>query len=407
MSISSVGSSDNSHGSTKKKHQQQWNGRGGKNRRSGEEKQLALVHKVSTEKYEDDSMTLHDIKGRIATVAKDQEGSRFIQERLELADASELESAFAEVLPALRDLVNDVYGNFAVQGLLEFGTDAMKKEVGENLAVDIVSLSSKAYGCRIVQKAIETLDKNDVASLVSSFKGQVLSCIFDLNANHVIQKFLTVISEHAREAHEQGDQDLALSLTQSLDVIVDEVINDCEELCKHAYGCRVVQRLVEHGLDPIQSRVLDNVIACHESLIDDKFGNYVIGRLIACGRKEDREAIVKTMSGNVLKFSKNKQASNVVEAMLQHGDVAQRKKILQEMLNCFCVDKERTVSAVVSMAEDQYANYVLKKAMDAIDQGEQRVQMFDTLADSLAELEESPYAKQIVIRVKSYLQQEP
>lgn len=168
---------------------------------------------------------------------------------------------------------------------------------------------------------------------MSSFKGQVLSCIFDLNANHVIQKFLTVISEHAREAHEQGDQDLALSLTQSLDVIVDEVINDCEELCKHAYGCRVVQRLVEHGLDPIQSRVLDNVIACHESLIDDKFGNYVIGRLIACGRKEDREAIVKTMSGNVLKFSKNKQASNVVEAMLQHGDVAQRKKILQEMLN--------------------------------------------------------------------------
>ncbi|ACI64388.1 predicted protein, partial [Thalassiosira pseudonana CCMP1335] len=294
------------------------------------------------------------ITGRIATVAKDQEGSRFIQKRLELADASELESAFAEVLPALRDLVNDVYGNFAVQGLLEFGTDAMKKEVGENLAVDIVSLSSKAYGCRIVQKAIETLDKNDVASLVSSFKGQVLSCIFDLNANHVIQKFLTVIN-------------LALSLTQSLDVIVDEVINDCEELCKHAYGCRVVQRLVEHGLDPIQSRVLDNVIACHESLIDDKFGNYVIGRLIACGRKEDREAIVKTMSGNVLKFSKNKQASNVVEAMLQHGDVAQRKKILQEMLNV----SVRTVSAVVSMAEDQYANYVLKKAMDAIDQGEQ------------------------------------
>ena len=38
------------------------------------------------------------------------------------------------------------------------------------------------------------------------------------------------------------------------------------------------------------------------------------------------------------------------------------------------------------MAEDQYANYVLKKAMDAIDQGEQRVQMFDTLADSLTEL---------------------
>lgn len=190
MSISSVGSSDNSHGSTKKKHQQQWNGRGGKNRRSGEEKQLALVHKVSTEKYEDDSMTLHDIKGtftstspilfsilqsvylsilasqltiittplfatitgRIATVAKDQEGSRFIQKRLELADASELESAFAEVLPALRDLVNDVYGNFAVQGLLEFGTDAMKKEVGENLAVDIVSLSSKAYGYDVVHR---------------------------------------------------------------------------------------------------------------------------------------------------------------------------------------------------------------------------------------------------------------
>lgn len=72
-------------------------------------------------------MTLYQIKGRIVKVAKDQDGSRFIQQRLTLVDNSEVQLVYDETMPAIEELWNDVYGNFIIQKLLEFGTAAMNQ----------------------------------------------------------------------------------------------------------------------------------------------------------------------------------------------------------------------------------------------------------------------------------------
>jgi len=93
--------------------------------------------------------------GRIIKVAKDQDGSRFIQQRLTLVDNSEVQLVYDETMPAIEgdilniillpfylsfnsnnslrlpnphtELWNDVYGNFIIQKLLEFGTAAMNQ----------------------------------------------------------------------------------------------------------------------------------------------------------------------------------------------------------------------------------------------------------------------------------------
>ena len=82
---------------------------------------------VSAESKYDTSMSLHQIKGelryvcsclpslcsklnfaflpiysgRIVRVGKDQDGSRYIQQRLAIADASEIELVFDEAMPAI------------------------------------------------------------------------------------------------------------------------------------------------------------------------------------------------------------------------------------------------------------------------------------------------------------------
>jgi pumilio RNA-binding family len=85
--------------------------------------------------------------GHIAVVAKEQDGSRFIQHRLSIADDEERQMAFDEAINAVKELANDVYGNFILQSLLEFGTDEMRSVLaGRLLAVDVVSLSKKVYG---------------------------------------------------------------------------------------------------------------------------------------------------------------------------------------------------------------------------------------------------------------------
>jgi hypothetical protein len=44
------------------------------------------------------------------------------------------------------ELWNDVYGNFIVQKLLEFGTDEMKETLAKRLLSETLSLSTRVYG---------------------------------------------------------------------------------------------------------------------------------------------------------------------------------------------------------------------------------------------------------------------
>lgn len=95
------------------------------------------------------------LTGHIVRIAKDQDGSRFIQQRLDyLADpahnvassSEELNLVFSEAMTSIEDLWNDVYGNFILQKLLDHGTEDMKAELGDRFHADVVSLSNRVYG---------------------------------------------------------------------------------------------------------------------------------------------------------------------------------------------------------------------------------------------------------------------
>ena len=49
-------------------------------------------------------------------------------------------------MPAIEELWNDVYGNFILQRLLEYGTEDMKKEFVARVNPEVVSLSTRVYG---------------------------------------------------------------------------------------------------------------------------------------------------------------------------------------------------------------------------------------------------------------------
>jgi len=385
----------------------------------------------------DDTTTLYQMKGRIVEIAKDRDGSKFIQRRLQLSDRDEMQVACDEALEGVEELWNDVYGNYILQGLLELGTEGMRDGIGRKIVEgDVVSLSTKIYGCRLIQKALDTLTKADVANIVSSVKGKVWLLVHDHNGNHVIQKSVTKINEffHQEKAMKQAAQSsvhppassspneeeeevevvddeeldaMHSMLVESLDIIVDEVTSSIKDLTIHPYGCRVVQRLIEHSVDPHKTKVLDCIVSegLFSTLINHEYGNYVVQRVIAYGRASDKEAIFETITGNILKLSKMKHSSNVVEMMLTYGDAGQRQHIIEEILNCHCVDQKFvTKPAAVAMAEDSYGNYVIKTSLDVLQDGAQRERLFNLLLSNLEDLEKSPFAKQVVLRVKTYAQ---
>ena len=225
----------------------------------------------------------------------------------------------------------------------------------------------------MIQKAFDELSKCDVANLISTFKGNgnVLLCLHDHNGNHVIQKCITILFGMAKEAQERGEDELCSFFLCSLEPIIDEIIGSVEDLSRHPYGCRAVQRIVEHCIDPQKDRILDSIIACQRSLLEDQYGNYAVQNMLAHGRPSDRDAVFKSITANnsVIKFSKQKHASNVVEAMLRLGNIDQRHQIVQEMLNVRIL-----------------TSYVVKTALEVLEGGEQNYQLFSELLSNLGEL---------------------
>lgn len=186
----------------------------------------------------------------------------------------------------------------------------------------------------MIQKAIRCLDQEDVCKLIPEFQDKVLSFIHDPNGNHVIQRSIQVMSSFAKTAANSGDPDLASSLSNQMQFIIDDIVADVELLSTHRYGCRVVQRAIEHCVEEQKNAVLEKIIACHQKLATDQYGNYVIQQVMACGRDIDQSAILNTLTENgaLLPMSKHKYASNVVESILVLGKPQHKEKFLEEML---------------------------------------------------------------------------
>eukprot|EP00978_Attheya_sp_CCMP212_P031490 scaffold119195_cov50-Attheya_sp.AAC.2 len=331
--------------------------------------------------------TMTDIKGHIVEFCQDQNGSRFIQQRLEVANTPEKTMVMNEVLPAVRRLRNDVFGNYVVQKLIEHGTKSMQDELRETLKGELLPLSLQMYGCRVVQKAFETLPDEDLTALLKEFHHNVISCIHDQNGNHVMQKCIEVMSSKAKAAHDAGDKKKAKALRDEIQFIVDDVLDNVASLSCHPYGCRVLQRILEHTAEPQKTRALDEINNCHRLLLDDQYGNYVIQHVLQFGRNLDRDSILALIYENgLLILSRQKFASNVVEKLLQYGSPEQRNAIVREMLKF--VDETTGVellkenggsSVVLLMVRDAYANYVVQTTLDVVAEGEEKRRLLEEL----------------------------
>ena len=66
---------------------------------------------------------IRELKDHVVECSMDQYGSRFIQQKYDVTTEEEKDLIFEEILPQASSLMNDVFGNYVVQKLFEYGTD--------------------------------------------------------------------------------------------------------------------------------------------------------------------------------------------------------------------------------------------------------------------------------------------
>src|SRR5207302_5792182 len=66
-------------------------------------------------------------------------------------------SDLKEILTNAPQLMTDVFGNYVIQKFFEFGSPEHKAYLAQRIRGNVLSLALQMYGCRVIQKAVETL----------------------------------------------------------------------------------------------------------------------------------------------------------------------------------------------------------------------------------------------------------
>lgn len=348
--------------------------------------------------------SLHDLLGHVVAFCQDQHGSRFIQQRLEVCNEDEKQLVFEEILLVANPLMTDVFGNYVLQKLFEYGTPDQCEQLGLLLSGQAVNLAMQMYGCRVVQKALEYVNTERLMALVSEFESPpvLLRCVHDSNGNHVIQKCIEIVSRVANDAREHS-KEAGEHVASRIQFIIDTFKGRVKELSSHPYGCRVVQRILEHCPNDQKAVILEELRQCCADLVQDCYGNYVIQFVMQHGWDADRAVLIKEVQQNLLEFSQHKFASNVVEKCLQYASRRDRDEMIWTIINV-TFDINNPVDSkghcvLESMVRDPYANYVVQKVIDVSDE-RQRAAIIRYVRENINQLRRYTYGKHIIVRLE-------
>ncbi|XP_028461128.1 pumilio homolog 2 isoform X11 [Perca flavescens] len=351
------------------------------------------------------NLQLRDLPGHMVEFSQDQHGSRFIQQKLERATPAERQMVFGEILQAAYQLMTDVFGNYVIQKFFEFGSIDQKLALATRIRGHVLPLALQMYGCRVIQKALESIssDQQVISDIVRELDGHVLKCVKDQNGNHVVQKCIECVQP------------------QALQFIIDAFQGQVFVLSTHPYGCRVIQRILEHCTQEQTLPILEELhqhseqlgqkyqgvslemtpktyyTVSRDALFKDQYGNYVIQHVLEHGRPEDKSKIVAEVRGKVLVLSQHKFASNVVEKCVIHSSRSERALLIDEV----CCQKDGPHSALYTMMKDQYANYVVQRMIDMAEPAQRKIIMHK-IRPHIATLRKYTYGKHILAKLEKY-----
>jgi len=217
------------------------------------------------------------LRGHVVRLAFDSAGCRLVQEAFEAADGATRSELLAELQGRVVDSARSPHANYVIQTVIIVGTPAQVSTVARELRGSAVSVAQHRYGCRIFCR----------------------------------------LSEHCSSAD-----------TEAV-AVIDEVLADAEQLCRHPFGHHVIQSIVEHG-SPRQQHLVAAVLVrsnLRQMAVDPLCSHIVAAALYHCP-EDDVQALgsrlVTCVQRGMAELGKNHFGVNVLRAALQiFGPVSQ------------------------------------------------------------------------------------
>ena len=311
-------------------------------------------------------------------MARDKNGSRILQRKLEEGSKEERSMIFNGLEKDLKSLIVDPSANFVIQKMCEVLDQRQQQVMLQALLSNVHSIVNHSNGCRVLQKFIETTSPENVDQIYQSLKSIFIETCMSQNGNHIVQRFIEF-------------------LPNRVDEIVSMVKPRLIELAFDNCGCRVVQRLFDkYSVDTLSSLV-DDVVLKAVDLSKNQYGNYVVQKVLESGKGDLVTKIVERLRGHYYPFSMHKFASNVMEKCIRHAMPREQMMIFTEIIG---TEGNWETDRILQMSLDQFGNYVVQKIIKHGNE-EQLDAIADTVYENYPDLVGCQYAKHVIVHLKN------
>ncbi|CAD8205664.1 unnamed protein product [Paramecium octaurelia] len=287
------------------------------------------------------------LDGDLISKCKDQNGARCIQKAFQESSQAIKEQIFNKLEKGLLSLSKDVFGNYVIQNLLEFGTPFQQQKILIFLQPHSSQLAFHPYGCRVLQKLLQNAHNTpDFSGLFDTFKTRVRELVIDQHGNHVVQKLIQLM---------EGD----ISLW-----VLDGIEGQVNKLVINSFGCRIIQKAVSisNNHPERQMKILIEIMNLAYELCISQYGNYIIQQLLKDGPLVIKNQIQQIIMEKLEEYSLNKFGSNVVDCAIKCSNNQFKLKIMELLLN----QKNQQV-LFVRLSTNAYGNYVVQNFLKFAD----------------------------------------
>ncbi|OEL35241.1 Pumilio-like protein 1 [Dichanthelium oligosanthes] len=181
------------------------------------------------------------IRGQVAAFCADGNGSRFIQQAIEVATTGEIIMVYEEIMPYVCVLAANIFGNHALQKAFELGEDDQKVVMAKELSSKVLKCVRDKYANYVIQKCIECLPSKNGKLIFRSFYSKAMELSIHVHRCHVVQHLLEHRSPLQRSM--MVNKFAGRIMSMSYDKFTSNVIENCL-----TFGCNNDQQLITNEI---------------------------------------------------------------------------------------------------------------------------------------------------------------
>ena len=320
------------------------------------------------------NMSLSEITSKLDIIAKKQPGCRFLENLIKTNENSFeiINKIFYPKLywVKLYELCNDLFGNYFIQTIIpQLNTNNMisfSNLINNNL----LKLCLNPHGTRVVQAFIENIkdNRNNLLVTFTNYLSKIMDkLIIDLNGSFVLIHYAKEIKDN--------------------NIIYNFLNNNIIDVCTKPYSCSALQKFIDLGTNMQKLLLINSIINNTHYLIGSQCGLYVLQFIMDKKNYAINDRILNTFINNVIKLSKQKYSSNVIEKCLETCSPKMVNNLI-EILN--------NEEVIRDLIKNMFGNYVIQKLLIVCPDEDIRSHILTILASEFSALSSLPFGHKLI-----------